>query len=134
MIKLKDILIEDRGRIPKNQWTILSGKALDKFKEQLLDLMTIANKNTNISPADIKDKDGQEWQALDIDNDPQPDAVRVYKHDGSGEVVIGIGHDGSSAAKQQLYTMKNLHNGLQTGDEGIASLVKGLSSLWSKIS
>jgi len=133
MIKLKDILVEDRGEIPKGKWTELSGKALDKFKEQFQDLMTIANKNSNVTSADINDKDGKKWQAIDNDNDSQPDAVRFYKNNDSGKVVLGIGHDGSPEAKQQFHTMKGIHKGLQSGDEGIASLVKGLRAIYNKI-
>ena len=99
MIKLKDILVEDRGEIPKGKWTELSGKALDKFKEQFQDLMTIANKNSNVTSADINDKDGKKWQAIDNDNDSQPDAVRFYKNNDSGKVVLGIGHDGSQIGR-----------------------------------
>jgi hypothetical protein len=127
MIKLKNIL-EGSGEIKKGGWIQLSGKALDKFKDEISDLISIASKNSkSISPTDT---DGYKYMAVNLDKDPGPDAVRIYKEKDSGKVIIGVGHDGSNPAKEQLYTMDSIRKGMDSGDEGtISSLIK----LWNKM-
>ena len=111
MIKLKDILNEDRGAMPKGKWITLSGKALDKFKDELADLINIAYKDIGghanfKSSADITTKDMQMWHAIDLDDDPQPDALNVYKKKSAGMKSVALGHDGSKKAKHSVLNNK----------------------------
>ena len=127
MVKLKNILDEASGTIQKGGWIQLSGKALDKFKDEISDLIAIASKNgKNISGSDIEDKDGYKYMAVNLDKDPGPDAIRIYKEKGSGKVIIGVGHDNSDLAKQKLYTMRDLRKGVESSDEGILGTLKRL--------
>jgi|21_taG_2_1085346.scaffolds.fasta_scaffold01842_9 hypothetical protein len=128
-IGLKDILKEAAGQMPKDSWVPLSGKALDKFKDEISDLLAIASKNsTSISAADIKDKPGYKYMALDLDKDTSPDAIKIYKQKGSGKVIIGVGHDDSNKAKQQLYTMKDIQKGIEDQDEGLLGTLRTIIS------
>ena len=111
MIKLKDILYETAGSMPKNKWIELSGKALDKFRDEISDLINIAYKDIGghanyRSAADITDKDMQVWHAVDLDDDPSPDAVNVYKKKKHGMKSTGLGHDGSPKAKSSVLKNK----------------------------
>jgi len=125
-IKLKKIL-EASGEIAKGSWIELSGKALHKFKDELSDLISIAHSNQKTIPSsDIKDKEGYKYMAINTDADAGPDAVRIYKEKGSGKVVVGVGHDGSSTAKQQLYTMNKIQKGIADQDEGLLSTLVGI--------
>ena len=44
-IKLKDILLEASGEMPKGKWIQLTGKALHKFRDEISDLINIAYKD-----------------------------------------------------------------------------------------
>ena len=130
MTKLRNILQEASGQMKPNKWTELSGKALDKFKEELSDLIAIASKN-NADYSNLKDKDGYDVAAVDVDTDPRPDAVKIYKHTDSGKKVVAIGHDGSDPAKQSLYTMKDIKKSIENNDENlIASLKKIINKIF----
>lgn len=120
-----DDVEEASGQLSKNNWTPLSGKALDKFKEELSDLIAIASKNNaNYADSDLKDRDGYSVSAADVDTDSQPDVVKIYQHTDSGKKVVAIGHDGSEKAKQQLYTMKDVQKGIEDQDEGLLAALK----------
>ena len=111
MIKLKDILLEAAGAMPKNKWITLSGKALDKFKDEISDLINIAYKDIGghanfKSSKDITNNDMQVWHAVDLDDDPGPDAVNIYKKKKFGHKSVGMGHDGSPAAKSSVIKNK----------------------------
>ena len=100
--------------MPKNKWITLSGKALDKFKDEISDLINIAYKDIGghanfKSSKDVNNKDMQVWHAVDLDDDPGPDAVNIYKKKKHGHKSVGMGHDGSGAAKSSVIKNKVAH-------------------------
>ncbi len=115
MIKLKDILTErDKPQgpaMPKNRWMQLSGSELDKYKKDILKLIKTAYKpiggHANYKTvADISLDGLQVWHAVDLDNDPEPDAVNIYKKKKHGMKSTGLGHDGSKPAKSSVIKNK----------------------------
>ena len=102
MIKLKNILTE----LKKNRWEDLKGAELNKFKQDLVDIITqayskIGGHATIKSVSDIPG-DVQLWQAIDVDADPDADATVGYKKRSGGTKMVVMGQDGSSAAKQAV--------------------------------
>jgi len=110
MIKLKDLIPEAAGKMPKGKWIQLSGKALDKFKEELIDLINIAYKpiggHSNFKKAADIVSGTEIFHAVDLDDDPQPDALNIYKKKSAGMKSVGLGHDGSKPAKSSVINNK----------------------------
>ena len=110
MIKLKDLIPEEAGAMPKGKWIQLSGKALDKFKEELIDLIRIAYKpiggHSNYKQAADIVSGTEIFHAVDLDDDPQPDALNIYKKKPAGMKSVGLGHDGSKKAKSSVIKNK----------------------------
>ena len=110
MIKLKDLIPEEAGAMPKGKWIQLSGKALDKFKEELIDLIRIAYKpiggHSNYKQAADIVSGTEVFHAVDLDDDPQPDALNIYKKKPAGMKSVGMGHDGSKKAKSSVIKNK----------------------------
>jgi len=52
------------------------------------------------SPASLLGGEVNLFQAIDIDNDGEVDALKVYKKKSAGMKSVGMGHDGSAAGKQ----------------------------------
>ena len=95
-------VIKEGEELPKDQWKKASGKLLDKYKQEILDLIQTAYSELGGHPnyrstSDISNADAQVWELIDLDNEPGPDAVGVAKQ--HGKKLVGIGHDGSSSAK-----------------------------------
>ena len=103
-------LKEASGQMPKGKWIRLSGKALDKFRDELIDLITIAYKpiggHANYKSAGDIQGSGHLWHAVDLDDDPSPDAVNIYKYKPTGTKSVGLGHDGSGKAKSSVIKNK----------------------------
>jgi len=112
VIKLKDLIKE---LAQKNKWIPLTGKELEKYKQDVFDLIQTAYKGIGhpnfTKPSDISDKDAQIFRAIDLDDEPDPEAVRVWKKRPAGKKLVAIGHDGSGKAKSSVvnYTSKLLN-------------------------
>ena len=120
MIRLKPLIerfadvakIADKG---KGQWVDLSepavGSAAKKdfpMKENLFDLVDFAYKNTlhepNVSvksPNDVLAFPYDYWEAINIDEAPDADAV-LFGSEKNGIKIGGIGHDGRPLSKSHL--------------------------------
>ena len=102
MIKLKSLLFET---LPKNKWVNLKGKDLDEFRNEIYDLIkstyaSIGGHPNIKSPSDISLSSINYWEAIDVDNDPDPDAISgAKKRAGGRKYTIGA-TDGSSPAKR----------------------------------
>jgi hypothetical protein len=94
---------------PKGQWTDIPTSDMspeaDEYDltDELYDLIATAYKpiggHTNIKgPKDIPGKYDQ-WTAVDLDGDPEPDALRVASSKPAGNKMTVAGHDGSRIAK-----------------------------------
>ena len=93
--------------LPKNQWTSIKGKDVDDSSENIYDL--IANAYASIgghpgfqSPDDVAGGDGKLYTVIDLDDDPDIDAVGVAKLRPGGIKHVATGHDGSKPAKRAI--------------------------------
>lgn len=103
MIKLKDLLLLE---LEKNKWQDLSSKDLVKHKAELVKLVKNSYKKIGGHPAvkstsDIPGKI-EIWQGIDVDANPDVDATLGFKRKSSGNKMVVMGQDGSSAAKKAV--------------------------------
>ena len=91
---------------PKNKWVYLTDKEKDEFADEIFDLIDNAYKGIGGHPNYKSGDDvaGAErdasYMVIDLDNDPEFDAVKVSKDKSAGIKSVGMGHDGSSEAKR----------------------------------
>lgn len=112
-MKLIDLIHEKilREFNPKGKWVTANSKTLKQFKDEIFKLIQTAyapiggHPNYN-SPADISSKDAQFFQLIDVDDDPEIDAVAVSKKKPAGMKSVALGHDGSSSAKRTVISKK----------------------------
>jgi hypothetical protein len=91
----------------KNVWkdfTVTDIKNDDKLADQFFELISTAytsiGGHSNIKTiSDLLNGEVQLFTAVDIDSDPDPDALVMTKKKPAGLKSVGIGHDGSTAAK-----------------------------------
>lgn len=100
MIKLTKIL--ETITLQKNKWQPIPSSELKDFKKQIFDLIQTAYKPIGghggfQSVADVDNE--KSFKVIDLDDDPDADAVVATKDRAGGSKHVGIGHDGSSAAK-----------------------------------
>jgi len=100
MIKLIDLLNEID--IPKNTWFPLLPNELKDVEYDILDLIQNAYGPIGGHPnyKTISDLAGSDYIIVDLDDDPDIDAVTVTKKRSGGTKHVGIGHDGTSLSKR----------------------------------
>ena len=100
MIKLVDILNEIVP--PKNTWFPLSKEEVKDVEKQILDLINNAYGSIGGHPnyKSVGDLAGSDYEIIDLDDDPDLDAVTVTKQRAGGTKHVGIGHDGTSPGKR----------------------------------
>ena len=105
-MKLLKILAEREIETPfkKNVWRPLTPTELVKAKEVIYKLIDNAYKpiggHPNVKGADdIGPGVGDMFAVIDVDQDPQPDAVTVTKKRAGGTKHVAMGHDGGGKAK-----------------------------------
>ena len=100
MIKLVDILKEIVP--PKNTWFPLSKGEIKDVEEEILDLIQNAYAPIGGHPnyKSVSDLAGSDYEIIDLDDDPELDAVSVTKKRAGGTKHVGIGHDGTSPGKR----------------------------------
>ena len=100
MIKLVDILNEIVP--PKNTWFPLSKGEIKDVEEEILDLIQKAYAPIGGHPnyKSVSDLAGSDYEIIDLDDDPELDAVTVTKQRAGGTKHVGIGHDGTSQGKR----------------------------------
>jgi len=101
-MKLLKILAETAFK--KNTWRPLTPKELAITKKKLFDLISNAyapiGGHPNVKePSDIGPEVGDMFIVIDVDADPDIDAVTVTKRRSGGTKHVAMGHDGSSKAK-----------------------------------
>lgn len=95
-MKLTRILLE-------NNWRPLTSAEVESDKEELFKMIDTAyaplggHPNVN-SPGDIKTA-AQGYEVIDLDDDPEDDAVIMTKNRAGGKKLVGMGHDGSKPAR-----------------------------------
>ena len=100
MIKLVDLLNEID--IPKNSWKPISPNELKDVEDDILDLIQNAYGPIGGHPnyKSAGDLAGSDYEIIDLDDDPEIDAVTVTKKRAGGTKYVGLGHDGSSQGKR----------------------------------
>lgn len=101
-MKLNKIL--ENINLPKDKWIGLSNKEVIQLKKDIYDLVSNAYKpiggHPNLkTPSDVVGNLGDLFTVIDLDSDPDIDAVVVGKKKSAGTKFTAIGHDGSNAAK-----------------------------------
>jgi hypothetical protein len=100
MIKLFDLLNEIE--IPKNTWLPLSSVDVKDLEADILNLINTAYDPIGGHPnySSISDIAGSDYEVIDLDDDPDIDAVTVTKERPGGTKHVGMGHDGTRPAKR----------------------------------
>ena len=100
MIKLIDLLNEID--IPKNSWKPISSDELKDVENDILDLIQNAYGPIGGHPnyKSVGDLAGSDYEVIDLDDDPEIDAVTVTKKRAGGTKHVGMGHDGASPSKR----------------------------------
>lgn len=101
MTKLKDILNELK---PKGKWIRAKDDNLKQFKDELFKMIQqtyapIGGNPKFKSAADINTSDADYWEFIDIDDDPDPDAVSAAKTKRAGRKYVMGANDGQKASK-----------------------------------
>ena len=95
-MKLLKVLLE-------NNWRPLSSAEVEDDKDELFKMIDTAyaplGGHPNVTnPGDVKSAaDG--YQVIDLDDDPEDDAVVMTKQRAGGTKLVGMGHDNSKPAK-----------------------------------
>jgi len=93
--------------LPKDQWVDLDKKETEEFSGDIFDLINTAyasiGGNLNYTSADdVTGAQGDSnYEVIDIDDDPEIDAVIVSKKKSAGNKIAAMGHDNSSIAKSK---------------------------------
>ena len=93
--------------LPKDQWVDLDKKETEEFSGDIFDLINTAyasiGGNLNYSSADdVTGAQGDSnYEVINIDDDPEIDAVIVSKKKEAGNKIAAMGHDNSSIAKSK---------------------------------
>jgi hypothetical protein len=100
MIKLIDLLNEID--IPKNKWKVISPSELKDIENDILSLIQNAYGSIGGHPnyKSVSDLAGSDYEVINLDDDPEIDAVTVTKTRSGGTKHVGLGHDGSSQSKR----------------------------------
>lgn len=98
--------------LKKGQWQPIPSSELKDFEDEIFDLISRAyapiggHPNYN-SAGDVTGAEGSsEYEVIDLDNDPDIDAVSVSKNKTGGKKFVATGHDGSSPAKSKVVNHK----------------------------
>ena len=93
--------------LPKDQWVDLDKKETEEFSGDIFNLINTAyasiggNLNYN-NASDVTGTQGDaDYEVIDIDDDPEIDAVVVFKKKPAGNKMVAMGHDNSSIAKSK---------------------------------
>ena len=99
-----NILLEDAG-FEKNQWANLTKDEQDEFADEIFNLINTAysdiggNPNYKSSSDVIGDEADATYMVIDLDDDPDFDAVKVSKSKAAGNKSVAMGHDDTPPAK-----------------------------------
>ena len=97
-------LFEEAG-FDKNQWVNLTDEEKEEFADEIFDLINTAytpiGGNPNYkSSSDVVDSEREaNYMVIDLDDDPEFDAVKISKSKGAGNKSVAMGHDDTPPAK-----------------------------------
>jgi hypothetical protein len=96
--------------LEKNKWSSIPKEELEDYKQLIYDLVSNAYSSigghSNIKSPDDIVTHGDEFDVINLDDDPDPDAVTIAKKREGGKKFVATGHDGSSAAKSAVVNHK----------------------------
>jgi len=93
--------------LPKDKWVDLTSDQKSEYAKDIFDLINTAyapiGGNINYkSAADVLGAEADaDYEVINIDDDPEPDALISYKDKGAGKKLTALGHDGESASKSK---------------------------------
>jgi len=91
--------------LPKDKWVDLTADQKAEYAQDIFDLINTAYApiGGNINYKSASDVLGAEadadYEVINIDSDPEPEALISYKDKGAGKKLTALGHDGSKEAK-----------------------------------
>jgi hypothetical protein len=91
--------------LPKDKWVDITPDEKAEYVKDIFDLINTAyapiGGNLNYkSEADVLGSEADaDYEVVNIDDDPEPDALISYKEKDAGKKLTALGHDGSSEAK-----------------------------------
>ena len=99
-----NILLEEPG-FDKNQWVNLTDEEKEEFADEIFDLINTAytpiggNPNYKSSNDVVGGEREANYMVIDLDDDPEFDAVKISKSKGAGNKSVAVGHDDTPPAK-----------------------------------
>jgi hypothetical protein len=99
-----NILLEEPG-FDKNQWVNLTDEEKEEFADEIFDLINTAytpiggNPNYKSSNDVVGGEREANYMVIDLDDDPEFDAVKISKSKGAGNKSVAMGHDDTPPAK-----------------------------------
>ena len=109
-MKLTDIIKE--MALSKGQWQPIPSSELKDFEDEIFDLISTAYAPIGGHPnykssGDVSGAEGDaEYEVIDLDDDPDIDAVSVSKSRPAGKKFTATGHDNSPKAKSKVINHK----------------------------
>ena len=109
-MKLTDIIKE--MALSKGQWQPIPSSELKDFEDEIFDLISTAYAPIGGHPnykssSDVTGAESDaEYEVIDLDDDPDIDAVSVAKSKPAGKKFSATGNDGSSKAKSKVVNHK----------------------------
>jgi len=94
--------------LPRDKWVDLTADEKAEYAKDIFDLINTAyapiGGNVNYkSAADVLGSEADaDYEVINIDDDPEPDALSAYKKQPAGNKLAAIGHDGTPEAKSKV--------------------------------
>lgn len=98
--------------LPKGKWQPIPSSELKDYEDEIFALISnayapIGGHPNYKSPSDVTGAEGSsEYEVINLDDDPEIDAVSVSKDKTGGKKFVATGHDGSSLAKSKIVNHK----------------------------
>ena len=109
-MKLLDIIKE--MALSKGKWQPIPSSELKDYEDEIFDLISTAYAPIGGHPnyksaSDVSGAQGEaEYEVIDLDDDPDIDAVSVSKQKPAGKKFAATGHDNTSKAKSKIVNHK----------------------------
>jgi len=93
--------------LPRDKWVDLTSDQKSDYAKDIFDLINTAyapiGGNINYkSAADVLGAEADaNYEVVNIDDDPEPDALISYKEKDAGKKITALGHDGESVSKSK---------------------------------
>lgn len=98
--------------LPKDRWVPIPSSELKDYEDEIFKLISTAYAPIGGHPnyrsaGDVTGSEGDaEYEVIDLDDDPEPDALAVSKIKPAGRKFTASGHDNSKAGKSQMLNHK----------------------------